>query len=107
MKVSTQCNYKEFCKALEDASPYFKWKINKKTCSIRATKSGHTFCPITVVAYWMTGRGFKVNKWAKAARIIGLPFHIANMIAQSSDSGLLFNAELEDQYFDLIKRIEK
>lgn len=102
-----QLSFVKFCDELELVADYFKWDINNESYSIRGSMRGRVFCPITAVAYSLYGNKYRVGRWKEAAEFIGLPYWIANNIAQSADSGLLFNGELQEYYHELVRRLEK
>jgi hypothetical protein len=101
-----QIGFDRFCEELDLISNYFTWNINQSKFSIRCAKKKEKFCPITAVSYALYGKKYKVNQWDKAAEAIGLPFWIANNIAQAADSGLLFNAKLEDYYQKMVETLK-
>jgi hypothetical protein len=102
-----QIGFEEFCEELRVVADYYRWECNSETLSIRGKMRDRMFCPITAVAFSLYGKYYRVNRWADAAAHIGLPYWIANNIAQAADSGVLFNGELEDFYRDLLWSVKK
>lgn len=91
----------DFLRVLEHTSLHIDWHISPFG-NIRAEgrKTGHYFCPLTAVHWWLTGEYFPTSYALVLTTTQKLPYSLPNQIIDAADNMLVEDTELQ---YDILR----